>query len=231
MIFAIVPAAGLSSRMGRSKLALRFGSRTVLEHVVTELRDGGAAQVVVVVASHFPELRGLAESAGASVCAIAQTTPDMRATVEEGFNWLEMHYQPQVTDAFLLAPGDHPLFDARVVRHLCVAYQSDSSRSIIIPTHLGRRGHPSLISWRHVAGIRTLPSDCGIDSYLRARDPEILDIAVPDAGVLFNLDAPEDYDVLRNVKSLPRSNSSGSLSSAQSARDDQTNDRRDVCGP
>ncbi len=38
MIFAVVPAAGRASRMGRPKLSLPLGGRTVLEHVV-----GGSA--------------------------------------------------------------------------------------------------------------------------------------------------------------------------------------------
>ena len=37
MTFAIVPACGHSTRMGRPKLALPFGERTVIEHIVAAL--------------------------------------------------------------------------------------------------------------------------------------------------------------------------------------------------
>ncbi len=40
-MFALIPAAGKSARMGRPKLTLPLGGRTVLEHVVTALRRGG----------------------------------------------------------------------------------------------------------------------------------------------------------------------------------------------
>ncbi len=52
MIFAVVPAAGRSSRMGRPKLSLPLGGRTVLEHVVIALRQGGVDEVLVVVGPH-----------------------------------------------------------------------------------------------------------------------------------------------------------------------------------
>jgi len=45
MTFAVVPAAGRSSRMGRSKLALPLGDSTVLQVVVETLRNGGADPV------------------------------------------------------------------------------------------------------------------------------------------------------------------------------------------
>jgi molybdenum cofactor cytidylyltransferase len=197
VILAVVPAAGHSTRMGRPKLALPLGGRTVLEVVVAALRDGGAEHVVVVIGPHVPELGPPAEAAVAEVCRLPEPTPDMRVTVEHGLRRLEERYRPRSDDAFLLAPGDHPAFDAGVVRALCAAYLSDPARSIVVPVHAGRRGHPTLIGWRHVAGIRALPPDRGIDAYLRGNAAETQEVPVAAAGVLFDLDTPEDYDRLR----------------------------------
>ena len=66
-VFALVPAAGFSRRMGRPKLGLPLGERTVLEHVVAALRQGGAEHVLVVVGPHVPELAPLAAAAVAEV--------------------------------------------------------------------------------------------------------------------------------------------------------------------
>ena len=49
MIYGLIPAAGKSSRMGRPKLSLMLGERTVLTHVLDSLREGGVAQTLVVV--------------------------------------------------------------------------------------------------------------------------------------------------------------------------------------
>jgi molybdenum cofactor cytidylyltransferase len=195
-VIAVVPAAGLSTRMGRPKLALPLGDRTILEHVVTALR-ASAYQVVVVVGPRVPELVPLAKAAGAQVCVLTEQTPDMRATVERGLQWVEDHFRPRPTDAWLLAPADHPTLEPSVVRELYDSSRADPSRSIFIPTHGGRRGHPALVAWHHVVGIRALPTDRGINAYFREHAGAVREVEVSSAGVLCDLDTPEDYERIR----------------------------------
>ena len=197
MIFGVVPAAGRGSRMGRPKLSLPLGDRTVLEHVVAALRQGGVDETLVIVGPHDPELAPLATAAGAHVLALAEPTADMRATVEHGLRWLEDRFHPRPDDAWLLAPADHPALDTAVVWRLCEAYAALPSCSIVVPVHEGRRGHPTLIAWRHVAGIRAYPSGKGINDYLRSQQEQVLEVPTASAAVLCDLDTQEDYERLR----------------------------------
>ena len=197
MIFAVVPAAGRSSRMGRPKLSLPLGGRTVLEHVVIALRQGGVDEVLVVAGPHDPALPPLAAAAGADVLCLPEATADMRTTVECGLRDLEERFRPATDDAWLLAPADHPTLDAEVVRRLCEAYAAQPSRSVVVPVHEGRRGHPTLIAWRHVGGIRAYPAGKGINDYLRSREEHILEVPAPGPAVLCDLDTPGDYERLR----------------------------------
>ncbi len=197
-VFALLPAAGFSRRMGRPKLGLPLGERTILEHVVEVLRQGGIADVLVVLGPHVAELGPLAERAGAAVLQLAEATPDMRATVEHGLRWLEATRQPTAADAWLLCPADHPLLDATVIRQIVTAWR-ETGASIVVPACAGQRGHPTLIAWRHVAGIRAHPSDQGLNTYLRAHQKETLQLEVNSPAVLCDLDTPEDYaKLLRN---------------------------------
>ena len=197
MTFALIPAAGTSSRMGRPKLALPLGNRSVLGHVIAALRQAGIERILVVVGPHVPELVPLAESAGAAVLLLAKETFEMRATIEQGLNWLETQFHPEDNDSWLLVPADHPSLNPAVVAQLLRARAANPHGSIVVPTFHGRRGHPALLSWEHVARIRKLPADQGLNAYLRQHVDVTLEVPVDFADILTDLDTPEDYEQLR----------------------------------
>jgi CTP:molybdopterin cytidylyltransferase MocA len=190
--------------MGRPKLSLLLGGRTVLEHVIAALRQGGVDEVLVIVGPHDLALPSLAEAAGACVLSLSEPTADMRVTVEHGLRWLEQRFYPKPDDAWLLAPADHPTLDADVVRRLCEAYTAQPLGSIVIPVHDGRRGHPTLLAWRHVAGIRAHPGQKGINDYVRLHGAEIQQVRGASASLL-DLDTPKDYERLRRSWPVSRS--------------------------
>lgn len=192
MIAGLVPAAGHSRRMGRPKLALEVRGRSVLEHVVAALREGGASPVLVVLAPHVAFLADLAARGGAEVLLLPEATPDMRATVEHGLAWLEQRYHPGPDDAWLLVPADHPTLDAAVIRGLCDERRRCPEGSIFVPTWQGRRGHPTLIGWGHVAGVRSWPADQGLNTYLRAQGGCVREVPAGGPEVVQDLDTPED---------------------------------------
>jgi len=188
MTFALVPAAGHSTRMGRPKLSLPLGDRTVLEHVVAALRAGGVEHVLVVVGPHVAELAVPASAAGADVLRLTEPTPDMRTTVERGLDWIEEHLRPQPNDRWLLVPADHPALDGRFIEQLMAA-----PGSIVVPVHEGRRGHPTRLAWEHAAGIRALPAGRGINAFVRNQAAAVYELPAIGADVLSDLDTPEDY--------------------------------------
>jgi molybdenum cofactor cytidylyltransferase len=186
MTFAIVPGAGLSSRMGRPKLMIEIGGQSVIELVVAALQAGGVDRVLVAIGPHVPELGPRARAAGADVLALPEQTLDMRATVERGFDWVEQHLRPQPDDSWLLVPADYPILDPMMIRKILAA-----DGGIVIPVCDGRNGHPTRFRWKHVASIRALPAGHGINRFVRDRAAEVCEVpASPD--VLVDLDSPED---------------------------------------
>jgi len=195
--YAVIPAGGKSVRMGRPKLALPLGGRIVLERVIGALCQARIKHILLVVGPHVAELAPLAEAAGADVLLLAEETADMRATIEYGLHWLEEHFHPGPEDDWLLVPGDHPTLDPAVVRQLLETRAADPTHSLVVPTFEGRRGHPTLIGWKHVARIRALPIGQGLNTYLRQHAAETREVAVPSADILCDLDTPEDYERLQ----------------------------------
>jgi molybdenum cofactor cytidylyltransferase len=196
MTFALIPAAGQSRRMGRPKLLLPLGGRTVLERVVGAFRAAGVAQVLVIAAPDAAELAACAAAAGAAVLTLAEETPDMRATLLHGLNWVEEHWQPAAQGDWLLSPADHPALDAAVVRQLIAAATTDPLHSIFLPEFAGRRGHPVLLGWGHVGAVRQLGPGEGLNGYLRRQADQTV-LLPASADVLVDLDTPEDYERLQ----------------------------------
>ena len=61
------------------------------------------------------------------------------------------------------------------------------SLAVFVPTYDGRRGHPTLIGWGHVAGIRQLPKGLGLNAYLRGQPAATLEVPVSSPDVLADL--------------------------------------------
>jgi molybdenum cofactor cytidylyltransferase len=198
MLIALIPAAGLSTRMGRPKLALPLGDRTVLERVIDALKLGGADRVLVVFGPHVSDdLTLSAARAGAVTLVLPRPTSDMRATVEAGLCEIERSFRPGSDDAWLLCPADHPVLDGATIARLRFLFQQQTERSIAIPTFEGQRGHPALISWKHVEGIRALAKEQGLNGYLRQHVSETLEVPVPSPEILVDLDTPDEYEQLK----------------------------------
>ncbi len=191
--FGLIPAAGKSVRMGQPKLLLPVGGETVLARVLAAVRAGGVADVLVVVGPHLPALAEAARAAAAHVLTLTEDTADMRATCVHGLDWLAARFTPTVDDGWLLLPADHPTCRPDVVRARIAAAAQHRDRSVVVPVHAGRRGHPVWLSWTHAAAIRALPAGEGLNRYLRERAAETLEVDWPDAEILCDLDTPEDY--------------------------------------
>lgn len=191
MIAAIVPAAGLSARMGRPKLVLPVGGVPVIALVVEALRAGGAGLVVVVVppreAPGAVALIAEAERAGARVVVAGAPTADMRATVELG---LAAIAGVEGIEAILLAPGDSPGLSAALVARVIGRFR-EGSAPVVVPTCQGKRGHPLLLARALAGRIGGLPSGFGVNALLAGQ--EVSEVETADPGALADLDTPADY--------------------------------------
>jgi molybdenum cofactor cytidylyltransferase len=195
MIAAVVPAAGHSQRMGRPKLILRVGGRTVIARVVSALRDGGASPVVVVSppadAPGATALRSEAEAEGAEVIVPGERPADMRTSVERALAHLGQG--DLLTSTVLLAPADSPGLTSVTVARVVQAV-NERPDSIVVPIVNGRRGHPVALPWKVAQRIPTLPDGVGVNALLALCAKAIFEVEVDDPGAVSDLDTPEDYE-------------------------------------
>ena len=191
-LFAIIPAAGHSRRMGQPKLLLDWGGRTILERLVEALRRPEITDVVVVARNDDTALHMAADRAGARVVRPPVDPPDMRASVEHGLDWVRRQWSPTVEDGWLLIPADHPLVDPAVLNELISHWQTQRA-AIVLPTFEGRRGHPTLLQWELAGEVASIPENQGLNWLVRQHADRTLEVPMQTRSVLLDLDTPEEY--------------------------------------
>lgn len=197
--FAIIPAAGNSTRMGAPKLLLPISGGTMIEATLAAWRASRVDKVVVVVRTDDQELAIVCRAQGADVVLPPVAPPEMKDSVQYGLRHIEANFAPTDEDAWLLAPADMPYLSSRVIQALISAF-TPNRQTVLVPTLGGKRGHPVLFPWTLAAEVFSLPAAEGLNVLrLRHESQEVpCDSIEPAGGSAFgDIDTPEDYQRLR----------------------------------
>ena len=87
-----------------------------------------------------------------------------------------------------------------MVRSLRESYRTRPDRSIFVPMSGGRRGHPVLLTWRHVPAIRAFPAGQRLNTYLKLHAGETVEVPIKSSAAFNDLDTPQDYERLRQAR-------------------------------
>lgn len=191
-VFAVIPAAGLSRRMGRPKLLLDVGGRPVLSRLLDALNQAGVSGIVVVTRRSENQIAEIAKQHTALLVQPDIDPPDMRASVQYGLQALVEQCDPQPDDGWLLVPADHPVLEPDVLTTLLENWHQHNA-DILLPTHRGQRGHPTLFRWSLADEVAAIPPDQGINWLVKSKPERVLEVPVASDTVLIDLDTPADY--------------------------------------
>lgn len=189
MISALVLAAGRSTRMGQPKQLLPIGRHTIIEQVVTTLLDSPVDEVVVVTGCE--QARVSAVLAAYPVRCIFN--PDYAAGEMISSVQVGLHALGTDVTAALLAVGDQPQIERRIVEQVLAAWRTGPAERIVIPSYQMRRGHPICLP-RHVwPAVWALGWQDSLRSLWRDYAGQIEHIVVDTPSILGDLDTPNDY--------------------------------------
>ncbi len=191
-IAAIVLAAGQSRRMGRPKLTLPWGNRTVIEQVITTLLESGTREIVVVSGGYRELLEEvLAPYPVSMIYNPNYLQSEMTESLKTGIQKLS-----ETTQAFLVVLGDQPSIDAAVIRQLVARYQEERPK-LVIPSYNMRRGHPWLVDRSLWNDLLSLNPEETMRDFLYRNQKGIRYEVVDNPEILMDIDTPEDYDRFR----------------------------------
>ncbi len=191
-LFALIPAAGRSRRMGTSKLLLPWQGTTVIGHLIGTLTRPDISAVAIVVRSDDLVLQEAVRHTSALAIIPDVEPPEMRDSIEVGLRAIRQQFTPTDDDGWLLIPADHPLIESEVLDGLLTRW-SQGDCEALLPTLGRRRGHPTLLRWSLAARIEQLPRDVGVNALLRSSPSLVTEWPTDRESVLADLDTPEDY--------------------------------------
>jgi molybdenum cofactor cytidylyltransferase len=188
MIGAVVLAAGLSTRMGSPKMLLKWGSTTVIEHVVESLNQAGVDEVIVVAGALFEEIKKLLDKRDVIVVVNPNYgNGEMTDSLQTGLSELS-----KSTTAAMIVLGDQPFISPKTMRMLIEAFEK-SPHNIIMPSINNRRGHPWIIRRILWDEIMELQAPLTMRDFMRSNQEDIHYVLVEDENIVKDMDTPEDY--------------------------------------
>ena len=182
-IAAVVLAAGQSRRMGpANKLLAEVDGAAMLQRALAAARASQAASVLVVTGHERDRIE-------AAVDAPTVHNPDyadgLSTSLAAGIAAL-----PEDIDGAVVLLADMPFVSAAHIDRLIAAFNPLEGRSICVPTFNGKRGNPVLWGRELFADMRGVSGDVGAKHLIGANGDLLVEVPMPDAGVLRDVDTP-----------------------------------------
>ena len=188
-VAAVVLAAGKSQRMGRNKLLLRIGGRTVLDRVLSSV-EASRVEAIYIVLGHRPEdLVPIVEAHSAEAVLNPDYEEGMTSSFKTGLSRVSV-------DAAFLCLGDQVVLDPVLIDRMIDAMEADPEALIVSPVHEGRRGHPVLFRDTLFPEIMGLGSGDTMKDVVEGPGDRHMEIE-GDVWCTLDMDTPEDYEMIR----------------------------------
>lgn len=193
MVPGLILAAGRSTRMGQSKALLPFppGGEPFVVQLARILAAGGTSGVLVVGREDDEELRKVLRTVVPDARFVANPDADTGGQLSSLVAGIDTCDGPAVRGV-LMTPVDVPRVDVATVAALLAAFRSAPAR-IVRAVHLGRHGHPVIFPRELFGELRRADPARGAKAVLHAHAAAILDLDVPNAGVVEDIDTPDDF--------------------------------------
>jgi molybdenum cofactor cytidylyltransferase len=192
MIVAVILSAGESSRMGRPKALLPIDGVRFIEKIVTALKSTRVNEIIAVLGHNAEEMRQKVSDLPVKIVVNPDYKQGQLSSLIAAIRNIESGENHHRVDAILVHLVDHPYINADLVNVMIDRFY-ETKKLIVVPRHLGRRGHPVIFSRALFAELLAAPLDQGAKTVVRAHRDQTLEIDTDDAGVTVDIDTPEEY--------------------------------------
>ena len=196
-IAGVVLAAGESRRMGEvNKLLAEIEGTPMVVRAVDAVLASGADPVLVVTGHESEKIR-----AALAVRPVRFVhNPDYAAGLSGSLK-TALAAIPDEAEGALICLGDMPGVTVEHMTRLAETFEAQDEPAICVPTHEGERGNPSLWHREFFAEMGEVSGDAGARRLMGKHPGSVVEVEMPDAGVLLDIDTPE---ALAEVRGSPR---------------------------
>jgi molybdenum cofactor cytidylyltransferase len=173
--------------MGRQKLLLSFGEKTIIETVVYNAVRSELAEILVVLGSNAEKIGEKIKDLPVKISVNPNFRRGMLSSIQWGFGVL-----PEDTSAVMVMLGDQPFIPNSVINKLINVYQK-TGKGIILPVYNKKRGHPVLIDMKYRDEVKQINPDESLRVLIHSHNDDILEVEVDAPGILKDIDTIEDY--------------------------------------
>ncbi|MBC8099811.1 MAG: putative selenium-dependent hydroxylase accessory protein YqeC, partial [Armatimonadetes bacterium] len=186
---AVVLAAGLSTRMGQSKMLLPWSDgRTIIEHIIDQLVKARVDHITVVTGYQAKEIKALLKPLEIDVIYNKNyRTGEMLSSIKLGISELPAHMA-----AAMIVMGNQPRIQPKVIYQVMTAY-AENDCDLVVPSYQMQRGYPILLGRRHWGELLSLPSDGSLAQVMNTHNERIFYVNADNDSVLRDVDTPQDY--------------------------------------
>lgn len=190
MITAIVPAAGLSSRMGQNKLLMRFDGKSLIERAVDTLIASGVEEVVVVLGHEANLIRRQLEGKQVRLVENPDYQQGLSTSVRAGVGAVA-----EGADAIMIYLADQPLLQSDEIRRLILAFAEAkrAGKSIVVPFFGNERGNPVILDRSYREKVLDIAGDVGCRRVIKSHPEQVFPVQMESDHVIRDVDTPEDW--------------------------------------
>jgi molybdenum cofactor cytidylyltransferase len=190
-VAGLILAAGISSRMGKTKQLLKIGGKTLAERVLGEALKSNLDEVVLVLGYRAEAVRQVlspsVKDAKVRVVENRHYREGMGSSIRVGLGAVE-----ESAAHVMIILADMPHINAEIINLLLLEYLA-SGKSLGAVSVRGRRSHPVILGRERFGVLRELKGDVGARRLFDAFKDEICLVEGPAAYDDLDLDTPEDY--------------------------------------
>lgn len=181
---AVIPAAGISSRMEDFKPMLPLGGESVIQNVIRVLREAGVQSIWVVTGYHRQALEAHLKQDGVRFVhneRFARTK--MFDSIKLGLRAVD-----RSCSRVFITPADVPLVHPETLRKLMA-----QEGAYVRPLYRGKPGHPVLVDRAAIPALLACSGREGLRGAVREAGLDLRQVEVQDEGTVLDMDTPQEY--------------------------------------